>query len=110
MAFSYYTTVGRTDEQFDEVVKFLRGKLGNHPQFARTPIEIQEFGILSEGGERIIGDGTKFGGSWLPHMADKIYRNRVRRVYQWWWNTNKGGDLPIPLTHVMDTWLARKVQ
>ena len=35
-------------------------------------------------------------------MADKIYRNGVRRVFQWSWNTNKGGDLPIPLTHVMD--------
>ena len=99
---SYYTTVGRTDKQFDEVVKFLRGKLDNHPQFASVPVEIQEFGILSEGGERIIGDGTEFGGSWLAHMADKIYRNRVRRVFQWWWNTNKGGDLPTPLTHVMD--------
>lgn len=99
---SYYTTVGRTDEQFDEVVKFLRGKLDNHPQFAGVPVEIQEFGILSEGGKWIVGDGTEFGGSWLAHMADKIYRNGVRRVFQWSWNTNKGGNLPIPLTHVMD--------
>lgn len=56
---SYYTTVERTDKQFDEVVKFLRGKLDNHPQFVSVPIEIQEFGILSEGGKRIIGDGTE---------------------------------------------------
>lgn len=99
---SYYTSVGRTDQQFDKVVEFLRGKLHNHPQFAGVPVEIQEFGILSEGGKWIVGDGTEFGGSWLAHMADKIYRNRVRRVFQWSWNTNKGGDLPIPLTHVMD--------
>ncbi|MCP4787719.1 MAG: hypothetical protein GY903_06550 [Fuerstiella sp.] len=99
---SYYTDVGTTDERFDDLVKLLRGKLNEYPQFADAPVEIQEFGILSEGGKWIVGDGTEFGGSWLPHFADKIYRNRVRRVFQWWWNTNKGGDLPIPLTHVMD--------
>ena len=99
---SYYTSVGRSDEQFGEVVEFLRGKLDNHPQFSGVPVEIQEFGILSEGGTWIVGDGTEFGGSWLAHMADKIYRNGVRRVFQWSWNTNKGGDLPIPLTHVID--------
>ncbi|TWU44822.1 Beta-xylosidase [Rubripirellula tenax] len=103
---SYYTTVGKADKQFDQVVNFLRGKIDSHPQLANAaselPIEIQEFGILSEGGERIIGDGTEFGGSWLSHMADKIYQNRVRRAYQWSWNTNKGGDLPTPITHVMD--------
>jgi xylan 1,4-beta-xylosidase len=99
---SYYTAVGTTDERFDDLVKLLRGKLDEYPQFADAPVEIQEFGILSEGGKWIVGDGTEFGGSWLPHFADKIYRNSVRRVFQWWWNTNKGGDLPIPLTHVMD--------
>jgi hypothetical protein len=78
------------------VVEFLRGKLHNRPQFAGVPVEIQKFGILSEGGKWIVGDGTEFGGSWLAHMADKIYRNHVRRVFQWSWNTNKGGDLPIP--------------
>ncbi|QEG00172.1 Beta-xylosidase [Stieleria maiorica] len=99
---SYYTAVGTTDERFDDLVVLLRSKLGEHAQFADVPVEIQEFGILSEGGKWIVGDGTEFGGSWLPHMADKIYRNRVRRVFQWSWNTNKGGDLPTPLTHVMD--------
>ena len=93
---SYYTAVGTTDERFDDLVNLLRGKLEERPQFADAPVEIQEFGILSEGGKWIVGDGTEFGGSWLPHMADKIYRNRVRRVFQWWWNTNKGGDPPDP--------------
>jgi len=65
-------------------------------------VEIQEFGILSEGGKWIVGDGTEFGGSWMAHFADKIYRLGVRRVYQWWWNTNKGGEIPIPLNHVLD--------
>jgi hypothetical protein len=32
----------------------------------------------------------------------KTYQNHIRRVYQWDWNTNKGGDLPTPITHVMD--------
>lgn len=52
--------------------------------------------------KRIIGDGTQFGGSWFAHMADKTHQNLIRRVYQWDWNTNKGGDLPNPITHVMD--------
>lgn len=99
---SYFTTVGKSDKQFDDVVQFLRGRLDNHPQFADAPVEIQEFGILNDGKERIVGDGTEFGGSWQPHMADKIYQNRVRRAYEWWWNTNKGGDLPTPLSHAMD--------
>ena len=99
---SYYTTVGKADQQFDGVIKFLRDELRKYPRFANVPVEIQEFGILREGGEQIIGDGTEFGGSWLAHMADKIYRNRVGRVFQWGWNTNVGGDLPTPLTHVMD--------
>jgi xylan 1,4-beta-xylosidase len=99
---SYYTDVGTSDERFDDLVRLLRDKLGEYPQFADVPVEIQEFGILSEDGKWIVGDGTEFGGSWLPHFADKIYRNDVRRVFQWWWNTNKGGSLPIPLTHAMD--------
>ncbi len=99
---SYYTAVGRTDKNFDDVVQFLRSKLDSHPEFSNIPIEIQEFGILSEGGKRIIGDGTEFGGSWFAHMAEKTYQNRIGRVYQWDWNTNKGGDLPTPITHVMD--------
>jgi len=100
-ASSYYTAVGATDERFDTLIELLRGKLQQCPQFTDTPVEIQEFGILSEGGKWIVGDGTEFGGSWMAHFADKIYRLRVRRVYQWWWNTNKGGGIPIPLNHVM---------
>ena len=101
-ASSYYTAVGTTDERFDRLIELLRGKLRQYPQFADTPVEIQEFGILSEGGKWIVGDGTEFGGSWMAHFADKIYRLRVRRVYQWWWNTNKGGEIAIPLNHVLD--------
>lgn len=101
-ASSCYTAVGTTDERFDTLIELLRGKLQEYPQFADTPVEIQEFGILSEGGKWIVGDGTEFGGSWMAHFTDKIYRLRVRRVYQWWWNTNKGGGIPIPLNHVMD--------
>ncbi|QDU88422.1 Beta-xylosidase [Pirellulimonas nuda] len=99
---SYYTSVGRSDIQFDAVVEFLREEIGNHPQFDSVPVEIHEFGILSEGGKQIAGDGTEFGSSWLAHMSEKIYRNDVRRVYQWDWNTDKGGNIPTPLTHVMD--------
>jgi xylan 1,4-beta-xylosidase len=101
-ASSYYTAVGTMDERFDTLIELLRGKLQQYPQFAGTPVEIQEFGILSEGGTWIVGDGTEFGGSWMAHFADKIYRLRVRRVYQWWWNTTKGGEIPIPLNHVLD--------
>ena len=101
-ASSYYTAVGTSDERFDELVELLRERLTRYPQFANVPVEIQEFGILSEGGKWIVGDGTEFGGSWLAHFADKIYSLRVRRVYQWWWNTNKGGGIPIPLNHVLD--------
>ena len=101
-ASSYYTAVGTNDERFDTLIGLLRGKLQQYPQFADTPVEIQEFGILSEGGKWIVGDGTEFGGSWMAHFADKIYRLRVRRAYQWWWNTNKGGEISIPLNHVLD--------
>jgi len=101
-ASSYYTAVGTTDERFDNLIRLLRSKLQQYPQFADIPVEIQESGILSEGGKWIVGDGTEFGGSWMAHFADKIYRLRVRRVYQWWWNTNKGGGIPIPLNHVLD--------
>jgi len=101
-ASSYYTAVGTTDERFDALVERLRSQLQQYPQFVDTPVEIQEFGILSEGGKWIVGDGTEFGGSWMAHFADKIYRLRVGRVYQWWWNTNKGGEIPIPLNHVLD--------
>jgi len=101
-ASSYYTAVGTTDERFNTLVELLRGKLQQYPQFADTPVEIQEFGILSEGGKWIVGDGTEFGGSWMAHFADKVYRLNVRRVYQWWWNTNKGGEIPIPLNYVLD--------
>jgi hypothetical protein len=34
-------------------------------------------------------------------MANKIYENRVPRVYQWAWNTTKAGGIPIPVTHVL---------
>ncbi len=102
IASSFYTAVGTTDERFDTLIELLRGKLKQYPQFSKVPVEIQEFGILSEGGKWIVGDGTEFGGSWMAHVADKIYRLGVRRVYQWWWNTNKGGGIPIPLNHVTD--------
>jgi xylan 1,4-beta-xylosidase len=101
-ASSYYTDVGTSDERFDTLIHSLRNRLARYPQLAGVPVEIQEFGILSEGGKWIVGDGTEFGASWFAHFADKIYRLRVPRVYQWWWNTNKGGGIPIPLNHVMD--------
>ena len=101
-ATSYYTSVGKPDRKFDDVVKHLRRELRAHQTFQGVALEVHEFGILSEGGNRIIGDGTQFGGSWMAHMADKAYRLDVRRIYQWDWNTNKGGDIPTPITHVMD--------
>jgi xylan 1,4-beta-xylosidase len=101
-ASSYYTDVGTSDERFETLINSLRNRLARYPQLAGVPVEIQEFGILSEGGKWIVGDGTEFGASWFAHFADKIYQLRVPRVYQWWWNTNKGGDIPIPLNHVTD--------
>lgn len=101
-ASSYYTGVGTTDERFGDLVNLLRAELAKHPHFADVPVEIQEFGILSENGKWIVGDGTELGGSWTVHFAEKIYDLKVRRAFQWWWNTNKGGDLPTPITHVWD--------
>jgi xylan 1,4-beta-xylosidase len=98
---SYYTNVGTPDERFDGLINMIRKKLVQYPQFADVSIEIQEFGILSEGGKWIVGDGTEWGGSWMVHMANKIYQNRVPRVYQWTWNTTKTGGIPIPVTHVL---------
>lgn len=100
-ASSYYTDVGTSDERFETLVDMIREKLAAYTQFADVPVEIQEFGILSEGGKWIVGDGTHWGGSWMAHMANKIYSSRVPRVYQWAWNTTKGGGIPIPVTHVM---------
>ena len=97
---SYYTDVGTSDERFDKLIDMIRQRLAQYPQFAHIPVEIQEFGILSEGGKWIVGDGTEWGGSWMGHFANKIYENRVPRVFQWEWNTTKAGGIPIPVTHV----------
>jgi xylan 1,4-beta-xylosidase len=100
-ACSYYTAVGVPNERFGEVIGMVRNRLARYPQFTGVPVEIHEFGILSEGGKLLAGDGTEFGGSWTAHMARKIYTLGVPRVYQWYWNTTKAGGLPIPVTHVL---------
>lgn len=97
---SYYTDVGTSDERFDTLISMVREKLSKYPQFEHIPVEIQEFGILSENGTWIVGEGTEWGGSWMAHVANKMYKNRVPRAFQWEWNTTKSGGIPIPLTHV----------
>lgn len=99
---SYYTSVGKPDGRFNELINLLRSKLKQYPQFAEIPTEIQEFGILSENGKWIVGDGTEFGGSWMAHFAEKINTLGVPRVYQWEWNSNKGAGIDTPVSHVMD--------
>lgn len=100
-ASSYYTAVGDSDARFDQVIAAMRERLARYPQFSNLPVEVQEFGILTEGGKLIAGDGTEFGGAWMAHMAWKIYTLGVPRVYQWEWNTTKANGLPIPVTHVL---------
>ncbi len=100
-ASSYYTAVGVPNERFGTVIETMRNRLAKYPQFADVPVEIHEFGILTENGKLLAGDGTEFGGSWTAHMASKIYALGVPRVYQWHWNTTKAGGLPIPVTHVL---------
>ncbi|TWU33188.1 glycosyl hydrolase [Novipirellula artificiosorum] len=99
---SYYTSVGKPDERFNQVINEMRQKLKQYPSFYQVPVEIQEFGILSENGKWIVGDGTEFGGSWMAHFADKINTLQVPRVYQWEWNANKGKGIDTPISHVMD--------
>ena len=96
-ASSYYTAPGVSNARFDKVIKKIRTRLAQYPQFADIPVEIHEFGILNK---LQVGDGTEFGGSWMAHMANKAYTLQVPRIYQWHWNTTKAG-LPIPVTHVM---------
>ncbi|MHC4996458.1 MAG: GH39 family glycosyl hydrolase, partial [Planctomycetota bacterium] len=100
-ASSYYTAIPGTDERFGSTITLMRERLARYPQFNDVPVEVHEFGILTENGKLIAGDGTEFSGSWMAHMANKIYTLGVQRVYQWHWNTTKAGGLPIPLTHVM---------
>ena len=38
----------------------------------------------------------------MAHFADKINTLGVPRVYQWKWNSNKGGGIDTPISHVMD--------
>lgn len=97
---SYYTAIPDTDERFETTIALMRERLAQYPQFADVPVEVHEFGILSENGKWIVGDGTEFGGSWMAHIANKIYTLGVPRVYQWHWNTTKS-NMTIPLTHVM---------
>jgi len=99
-ASSYYTDVGSSDERFDETIGLMRERLAQHPQFSDVPVEVHEFGVLSEGGKWIVGDHSEWGGSWMAHMAGKIYSLGVPRVYQWTWNTTQGG-IRTPVTHVM---------
>jgi hypothetical protein len=47
-ASSYYTAVGVSDERFETVIQAIREKLALYPQFAHVPVEIHEFGVLSE--------------------------------------------------------------
>ena len=101
-ASSYYTDVGTPDERFGDLVNLLRTELAKYPQFAEVPVEIHEFGILSENGTWIVGDGTELGASWAAHFAEKICDLQVRRAFQWRWNANTGSDLPTPITHVWD--------
>lgn len=100
-ASSYYTAVGVPNDRFDTVIETMRRRVRQYPQFADVPVEIHEFGILTENGKLLAGDGTEFGGSWAAHMARKIYALGVPRVYQWHWNTTKANALPIPVTHVL---------
>ena len=80
-ASSYYTDVGTSDERFDTLISMVREKLSQYPQFANIPVEIHEFGILSENGKWIVGEGTEWGGSWMAHFANSFYWGKSAEEY-----------------------------
>jgi len=97
---SWYARVGRPLSDFDEAVNLMRERLARYPQFRDTPLVIGEFTVLhDESGRRLwAGDTTEWAASFYAGMADRVYRNNIRQVYEWAQTT---GGIFHPRTQVI---------
>ena len=97
---SWYGGVGKPVDEFDTAIGRMRERLGRYPQFKDTPIEVAEFGVLTDDNNRrfFSGEATEWSGSWLAAIADRAWRLDVRQIHLWAVNS---GLLATPYTHVL---------
>ncbi len=84
-SYSWYARVGRPLSDFDEAASLARERLGRYPQLRDTPLVIGEFAVLhDESGRRLwAGDTTEWAASFYAGLADRVYRQGIRQVYEW---------------------------
>ncbi|MHC4442198.1 MAG: GH39 family glycosyl hydrolase [Planctomycetota bacterium] len=82
---SWYGQIGRPVDYFELAIKKIRARLDRYPQFHDLPIEVAEFGVLTDQyGKRMWGmDATEWGGSWFAAIADRAYRLEANRIHLW---------------------------
>lgn len=99
-ACSWYGHVGLPVSLMDDAMRFLRGRLSEHAQFARLPLDIQEFSVLTDYKGRMLngGEGSEWSASWMAAVADGAYALGLSQLYQW--STTMMG-VPVPRTYVL---------
>lgn len=82
---SWYSGVGGSASGLDRAVSVMRERLRKYPQFANVQIEIGEHAVLGDGkGHRLYaGETTEWSASFCAAMADHVYAQGVRQVFQW---------------------------
>lgn len=99
-ASSWYGHVGVPNDTFEATIARMRERLLKYPRFARVPVEIQEFSVLTDrnGATTNGGEASEWAASWMAEITDKVYRENVAQIYQWSTTT---GAVPHPRTHVL---------
>jgi hypothetical protein len=70
---------------FDGAVAAIRERLARYDRLRGVTLEVGEFAVLGdERGRRLYaGDTTEWSASFFAALADRIYANDVRKVYEW---------------------------
>lgn len=92
--FSHYSHVGQP-LQLEESIRRIRQRMDLHPALKDLPLDIQEFGILSDENKRRLhgGEGSEWAASWYAAIADIAYRENISEIYDWGYSAS---NLPIP--------------
>ncbi len=82
---SWYIRMGMSNDGFDRAVETMRTRLDRYPRFAGVPVDIREFGVLSdEQGRRLFaGETTEWSASFYASIARRVYDLGVRYIFEW---------------------------
>lgn len=96
---SHYSHVGQP-LQLEGGIRRVREPLDRYPAMKNLPIDIQEFGVLSDENKRRLhgGEGSEWAASWYAAVADIAYREGIGEIYDWGYSA---AGLPIPRQLVM---------